>query len=856
MWKQIVAGIYFFLIQQMAVAQVKLPIVDGSLFSKYYHQRVSYFRHMPETQHDVIFLGNSITDGSEWNELFGDKKIKNRGISADITPGLFFRLDEVVGRKPDKIFLLIGTNDLARGIPADTMLKNIFLINRFIKQESPTTRLYVQSILPVNDVFGLFTGHTGNTLAILRANEILRNAANTEGYTFIDLYPHFINAEGMLDTMYSNDGLHLMGGGYLLWKHLIYPKVYDLQEKPSLIPLPAHVEWKRGFFPLFECSSIVINDNKIISEADYLQRLLKEKGWDIPVTKKVNPSAKNIILSLTSDDKKQLPAGSYSVDITNTEIVVKATTPQGIYYGIQTLRQLMRDGAIVDACAIQDQPAFPWRGFMVDVGRNYMSMPLLKQMIDVMAQYKLNIFHFHGTEDIAWRFASAQYPQLTAPENMLRNKGMYYTKEEIRELTDYCRDRHITFVPEIDMPGHSAAFSRAMKVDMQSDSGMTILKNILDEFCESYDVPYFHIGADEVRITNKDFVPEMTDFLEQRGKQVIGWQPGGNFTKSTIRQLWMDDNAHHSSGDKVRYIDSRHLYLNHMDPMEAVTTIYNRKIGDKERGDNNIMGGTICLWPDRAVAKEEDVLRMNPVYPGMLAFAERSWCGGGQSGWVANIDDGDKAGFIEFEQRLLDNKKTFFEDKIFNFVKQSDIVWQLYGPFPNGGDVEKAFPPEKKAQSLTQEKAYKEVTGGTVVLRHWWAPLIKGGIAAPEDSTTWYATTRIWSDEAGVKSFWIGFNNVSRSPATDSPLAGMWNNSGNAVWVNGLLVPPPHWIRAGQKGNSEIPLIDEGYEYRTPTDIYLKKGWNQILVKAPIGSFRGKDWQNPVKWMFTFVEVK
>jgi hexosaminidase len=122
----------------------------------------------------------------------------------------------------------------------------------------------------------------------------------------------------------------------------------------------------------------------------------------------------------------------------------------------------------------------------------------------------------------------------------------------------------------------------------------------------------------------------------------------------------MDDNAHHSSGDKVRYIDSRHLYLNHMDPLEAVTTIYNRKIGDKERGDNNIMGGTICLWPDRAVAKEEDVLRMNPVYPGMLAFAERSWCGGGQSGWVANIDDGDKAGFIEFEQRLLDNKKVVF----------------------------------------------------------------------------------------------------------------------------------------------------------------------------------------------------
>ena len=338
-------------------------------------------------------MGNSITDGSEWNELFGDKKIKNRGISADITPGLFFRLDEVVGRKPDKIFLLIGTNDLARGIPADTMLKNIFLINRFIKQESPTTRLYVQSILPVNDVFGLFTGHTGNTLAILRANEILRNAANTEGYTFIDLYPHFINAEGKLDTMYSNDGLHLMGGGYLLWKHLIYPKVYDLQEKPSLIPLPTHLEWKQGYFPLFDCSSIVINDNRIISEADYLRQLIQEKGWNIPVVKKLDPSTKNIVLSMTSDGDK--PQGSYSLVVTERGIEVKAATPQGIYYGIQTLRQLMRDGAIVDACAIQDQPAFTWRGFMVDVGRNYMSIPLLKQMIDVMAQFILSHHVYH-----------------------------------------------------------------------------------------------------------------------------------------------------------------------------------------------------------------------------------------------------------------------------------------------------------------------------------------------------------------------------------------------------------------------------------------------------------------------------
>ena len=160
---------------------------------------------------------------------------------------------------------------------------------------------------------------------------------------------------------------------------------------------------------------------------------------------------------------------------------------------------------------------------------------------------------------------------------------MYYSEAEIKELINYCKDRNITFVPEIDMPGHSAAFKRAMKTDMQSDSGLAIVKNILKEFCTTYDVPYIHIGADEVKITNKNFVPEVTAFIESMGKKVIGWQPGGNFSNSTIRQLWMDDNAHHTSNNQIQFIDSRHLYLNHMDPLEAVTTIFNRKIADKEK---------------------------------------------------------------------------------------------------------------------------------------------------------------------------------------------------------------------------------------------------------------------------------
>lgn len=170
-------------------------------------------------------------------------------------------------------------------------------------------------------------------------------------------------------------------------------------------------------------------------------------------------------------------------------------------------------------------------------------------------------------------------------------------------------------------------------------------------------MPYVHIGGDDVRITNKNFLPEITKLIHSLGKQTIGWSPGGNLDKQTIRQLWMGDQVE----DTTRpYIDSRHLYINHMDPLESVVTIFNRQIGSKTKGDELVKGGIICLWHDRRIAKEDDVLRMNPAYPAMLAFAERSWRGGGYKGWINNInitDTGRLKAFENFEQRLTDHRQ-------------------------------------------------------------------------------------------------------------------------------------------------------------------------------------------------------
>ena len=840
---------------QILCAQIKLPDYPDSIFSTYYHQRRTLFQLLPQTKRDIIFIGNSITDGSEWSELFNDIHIKNRGISGDISAGVIKRIDEVAKRNPVKIFLMIGINDLARNIDPDSVVRNILLIATYLEQESPSSKLYVQSILPVNDFYKMFGGHTSKTEQIKQVNEQLKQKTAEYKYTFIDLYSSFCNEEGKLNIELSNDGLHLKGEGYLLWKHLVFPYVYDLQEKPSLLPMPQHIKWDEGYFKLYNCKNILIKSDSLNTIAGQLQNFLSEKGCPAEIKNNISNTKEAIELRIERTDALPVQTEAYKLKVTKQGILISAKSLHGIFNGLQTLKQLVRDGTMVDACDITDWPAFSWRGYMVDVGRNYQSIRQLKQQVDVMASYKLNIFHFHLTEDIAWRLQSKLYPQLTDSKNMLRNPGEYYSLSEMKELIAYCQVRYITLVPEIDMPGHSAAFKRTMGVDMQTDSGIMICKNILRELCYEFDVPFVHIGGDEVKITNQRFLPEMVKLLQSLGKIVIAWDPGGKVPEGTYSQMW---NGRTVPKKNFPAIDSRHLYLNHFDPLDGVTATFNHKICDTAAASADKLGATLCNWPDRRVSNEEDVIKMNAVYPIMLTFAERCWRGGGWGNFLSDIGipgTERNSAFIEFENRLLEHKRLYFKDHFFPYVKQSDIEWKLIGPFKNNGNLSAKFAPETKSFLDTADlNNYHSVFGGTIWLRHFWYPMIQSHLENPQDSTTWYAFRKIWSEEEGIKNFWIGFNNLSRSPATDSPPAGAWDNRESVVWVNGNLIAPPNWKRAGQKGNSEIPLIDEGYEYREPTKIFLNKGGNSILIKAPVGGFNG-EWQNPVKWMFTFIRV-
>jgi len=185
-----------------------------------YDLRVGQFRSYPNSSADIIFLGNSITAGVDWMELLGNPHARNRGISSDITFGVLERLSEVTEGKPAKVFILIGINDISRNIPDTVIVNNYRRIIREIKASSPATKIYFQTLLPVNNEFTP-RSHFNKDEHILFVNEQLKKLAAEEKITLIDLYPHFLNADKKLEKKYTFDGLHPNAEGYKVWAEIL-----------------------------------------------------------------------------------------------------------------------------------------------------------------------------------------------------------------------------------------------------------------------------------------------------------------------------------------------------------------------------------------------------------------------------------------------------------------------------------------------------------------------------------------------------------------------------------------------------------------------------------------------------------
>lgn len=553
---------------------------------------------------------------------------------------------------------------------------------------------------------------------------------------------------------------------------------------------------------------------------------------------------------------------AYHLLITKKGILLEATTPKGMYWGRQTLEQLKttkNKKIYLPQCEITDWPAFRIRGFMHDVGRSFIPVEELKREISLLSRYKINVFHWHLTENQAWRLECKKYPQLNAPENMEREKGKYYTLEEARQIVEFCKQHQVLLIPEIDMPGHSAAFERTFKADMQSEKGTQILKDIIDEVCATFDVPYLHIGTDEVQFTNPDFVPMMVKYIRDKGKKVISYNPGWNYKPGEIdmTQLW----SYRGKAQKgIPAIDCRYHYANHFDTYADLVAMFNSRIYNQPEGSDDLAGSIVAFWNDRYIDNTPQLLAENNFYPYMLTLAERAWRGGGNcyfdgKGTLLWEDEPEQlAAFKEFEDRLLWQKNTWLKEVPFPYVRQTQSEWQITDAFPNGGDLNKVFPPEEKEDSVYQYegKTYKtrKIIGNGIYLRHVWGTLVPGFYANPQENHTAYATRWIYSPKERKTKLALEFQNYSRSESDLAPRQGTWDYKCSRAWLNGKEIMPPVWENTNTERSNEITLKNENYMSRPAIDITLKKGWNKLMLKLPVGKFSSKE-TRLVKWMFT-----
>lgn len=553
---------------------------------------------------------------------------------------------------------------------------------------------------------------------------------------------------------------------------------------------------------------------------------------------------------------------AYHLLITKKGILLEATTPKGMYWGRQTLEQLKttkNKKIYLPQCEITDWPAFRIRGFMHDVGRSFIPVEELKREISLLSRYKINVFHWHLTENQAWRLECKKYPQLNAPENMERENGKFYTLEEARQLVEFCKQHQVLLIPEIDMPGHSAAFERTFKTDMQSEKGTQILKDIIDEVCATFDVPYLHIGTDEVQFTNPDFVPMMVKYIRDKGKKVISYNPGWNYKPGEIdmTQLW----SYRGKAQKgIPAIDCRYHYANHFDTYADLVAMFNSRIYNQPEGSDDLAGCIVAFWNDRYIDNTPQLLAENNFYPYMLTLAERAWRGGGNcyfdgKGTLLWKDEPEQlAAFKEFEDRLLWQKKTWLKEVPFPYVCQTQSKWQITDAFPNGGDLNKVFPPEEKEDSVYQYegKTYKtrKIIGNGIYLRHVWGTLVPGFYANPQENHTAYATRWIYSPKERKTKLALEFQNYSRSESDLAPRQGTWDYKCSRAWLNGQEIMPPVWKNTNTERSNEITLKNENYMSRPAIDITLKKGWNKLMLKLPVGKFSSKE-TRLVKWMFT-----
>lgn len=196
-------------------------------YTELYYQRASLFDMLPVDSNSIVMLGNSLTHGCEWHELFGMPNVLNRGINGDIVQGIRERVEPIVKGHPKKIFLLSGVNDVSHNLTADSIVTALGSLISYIREQTPETQLYVESLLPINNSFKRYKNIFGKEQVIRDINAKLEGVVKSKGATWINVYPAFCDEESNLRSDLTNDGLHLLGPGYMIWRDLLLPYILE-----------------------------------------------------------------------------------------------------------------------------------------------------------------------------------------------------------------------------------------------------------------------------------------------------------------------------------------------------------------------------------------------------------------------------------------------------------------------------------------------------------------------------------------------------------------------------------------------------------------------------------------------------
>lgn len=371
---------------------------------------------------------------------------------------------------------------------------------------------------------------------------------------------------------------------------------FSIAQGIEIIPKPAQVEIKSGFFNYSKGLGIKMDEAD--EESTFIMKqlatsLFGNKHFKTPVSQ----NEKKIVLQLLAANADSVTDEGYRIRVSPDSVLIQAHTHRGLSYGCQSVAQLFINSSLtnqIPSAEINDHPQYKWRGMELDVCRHFFPKEVIKQYIDLLAELKMNVFHWHLTDDQGWRIEIKKYPKLTEVGAWRTEKdgtkyGGFYTQEDIKEIVAYANERYVAIVPEIELPGHSSAAIAAypelscnanepktipttwgIKPDIYCPSDFTFqfLHDVLDEVCELFPGKYIHLGGDEApkkawkksyvaqalikqeHLKNEEelqhyFLRKVEDYLATKNKTVIGWGEivKGGLSDSVIVMSWLSKHA-------------------------------------------------------------------------------------------------------------------------------------------------------------------------------------------------------------------------------------------------------------------------------------------------------------------------